>query len=106
VPLDFASDETTRFALIGIAFVAGFSERLVHDLASIVERSIGAAGERGIELQRTGMSPAARAEIAEGLSGRTEVSRAEIYDSVDLNELDEAVNTTWEETEGSIKGRS
>lgn len=97
IPLSFQSEEATRFAMIGIAFVAGFSERLVKDLASIVERTIGAAGERGIEMQRTGAVEVASREIADGLSGRTEVSRADLYASLDVGDPDEQIHTEWEE---------
>ncbi len=103
LPLDFTA-ATQTYAFVGIAFVAGFSERLFKDLVSIVERSVGAAGERGIEFQRTGAQSRAMREVRRDLSGRTEVSRAEIYDSVDLGDLDEVVEPQWDENARARSG--
>ncbi|UCF20763.1 MAG: hypothetical protein JSU87_04975 [Gemmatimonadota bacterium] len=99
IPLSF-QDDYAKFAFMGIAFVAGFSERLVNDLASITERAIGAAAERGIEAQRVGpeakQEEEQRREIEADLSGSTEIGRADIYESVDLDDLDEAVESAGE----------
>ena len=54
LPLAFTTTQAATYAYVAIAFVAGFSERLFKDLVSIVERSVGAAGERGVGLQQTG----------------------------------------------------
>jgi hypothetical protein len=101
IPLSLPTEAVeAAFAFMGIAFVAGFSERLVHDLASITERAIGAAGERAIEAQRVGpeakREDEQRREIHADLSGSTEISRADIYESVDLDDLEETVESVGE----------
>jgi len=91
VPLEF-DPLYSVYAFVGLAFVAGFSERLVTDLVGFVERQVDIAGERGIEAQRAAaLGVAERAEIHESLSGSTKIETDSVYDDVDLDELEEQV---------------
>ena len=55
VPISFTADSAT-YMFVGIAFLAGFSERIFKDLVSIVEKSAAATGERAAEFQGVGDS--------------------------------------------------
>ena len=91
VPLDFR--DYSAYAFVGIAFAAGFSERMVTDLVGIVERQVSIAGERGIEAQRAAAAAASAelSEVEESLSGSTIIGVESVYEDVDLDELEEEV---------------